>query len=118
MKILKILLILIIALFLSTSVSAIDEWTETDNALQITYSFLQIIDGVQTYQKLKHPDRFEETNPILGKHPSKDDLILYNFSCLILHGIVSYCLPKKYRRSWQIITIGMEIHCIEYNYHF
>jgi hypothetical protein len=95
-----------------------DNWTITDTAYQSIYSTLHVIDWGQTLYISKHKSStsYYETNPIIGSHPSHDAVNLYFAGTLAGHAIVSYLLPKGYRRVWQCITIVIEAKTTVHNY--
>lgn len=84
------------------------EWTKKDTAYQVTYSILHVIDWGQTLDISKSPNKWRETNPILGRHPKQSTVNLYFASTLVGHTVVSYLLPKDWRRTWQMMWIGIE----------
>lgn len=46
------------------------EWDNIDKGLFGAQIGLQVIDTLQTNYARQHPERFEEANPIFGKHPN------------------------------------------------
>ena len=103
---------LILLCLLSTPAYA---WTEADTRRQLVYTTLHVIDWGQTRYIATH-DKFYETNPILGKYPSTQDVDGYFAATLAGHTLVSYLLPPKYRKWWQIIWIGAEFKTVAGNY--
>ena len=83
-------------------------WTETDTARQVAYSALHVADWMQTRQIARQPDRFHETNPILGRHPSLGRVDAYMAGTLVLHAAVAYALPSPWRSWWQHVGIAVE----------
>ena len=76
-------IILIIFLLLGTKSHAIDlekyykePLTEKDKSLIVASTILQGIDMLQTLE-IANNDKYYETNPILGKHPSEFQVIAY-----------------------------------------
>ncbi|MBW2610685.1 MAG: hypothetical protein JRC68_10140 [Deltaproteobacteria bacterium] len=92
-----------------------DPWTKTDKILEGTYLTLHCVDWLQT--RSADWDEFYETNPILGRAPSKGKVDLYFLGTGILHPIITHVLPQKYRKYWQAVTIGMEAYTVGNNYH-
>jgi len=126
-------LIVICCLFCASNSFAFDEWTNTNTALQVTYSILHILDWGQTLHQAKQNWKYtktisnsngttctaykiEESNFILGDHPSQTKVNLYFASTLLLHPVVSYALPKVWRESWQTAGIGLEIYVVGKNF--
>jgi hypothetical protein len=115
-KLLFILLLLSAPLYAETSY----EWTTQDTILQSIVIGTILMDCWQTYTFLYTGDYrergFYETNPILGKYPSKKRYFIYWPSCVLIHTSISYLLPKPYRTIWQSVWIGIEIKYIHLNY--
>jgi len=105
----KILICLILFL-----VSCGGSWTKEDTALQLTYTVLHVADWNQTLQIVDSEDH-EETNVILGRHPSKDEVNIYFASTLMAHYYVAHILPKPYRSYWQMVWIGIEYDVVRHN---
>jgi hypothetical protein len=103
--------------FLLTVIGCIhtDPWTKEDKILEGTYLTFHCADWMQT----RHADwtEFHETNPILGRAPSKTKTDLYFLGTGILHPIITHLLPQEYRKWWQIITIGVESTTVFNNFH-
>jgi hypothetical protein len=110
----KAVIVAVIILVYSNSYAS--DWSKVDTALQITYSALHVIDWGQTLDIAKHPKDWSETNPILGKHPSISKVNSYFAATLVGHAVVSYLLPKPYRRIWQCMWIGIEAGYVTHNY--
>lgn len=120
----KIILILIILMSMVGNGFAEEEnpykWTKEDTILQGIFITTLAIDMWYTYTFLYTGNYRErgiyETNPILGKYPSKNKLYLYSISGAILHTGITYILPKPYRNMWQSFWIGGEMYAINYSY--
>lgn len=100
--------IVLMILFLALTSPAHAEWTKTDTAFQAGYLILHVIDWGMTRDIAKNPDKFHELNPLIGRHPSVEWVDTYMALSLVGHTVVSYVLPSKYRRWWQITTIGFK----------
>ena len=109
-------LILIILLLIPIQVDAFDEWTKKDTNYQLTYAVFHIVDWGQTRTIAKNSNKYSELNPILGKHPSIGKVNTYFLTTLVGHTAISYMLPKKYRRYWQVVWIGLEAGTVAHNY--
>lgn len=113
--IMRALASLAIVLALSSPCHALDEWTSDDTAWEVTYATLHIIDWGQTRHIAKNPELFHENNPILGKHPSVGKVNTFLALTLAGHVAVARLLPKKARRVWQVVWIGVEASCVAHN---
>lgn len=106
--------IVFIIIFSFDILQAQDKWTKADMNYQVAYTVLHLIDWGQTRYISKHPNEHYEINPLIGKHPSIGRVNTFMISSLILHTGISYLLPSKYRRMWQISTgtvkSGLIIH--------
>ena len=92
-----------------------DDWTSTDTAWQMSYTALLAMDCAQTRYGASHPEKFEEVNPLLGKHPSKGRI---NNICIATgfgHFGISYVLPKGARRLWHFGTVSVELFTVANN---
>ena len=84
------------------------DWHWQDTALEGAFTAEVVVDLGQTLYISEHPKEYYELNPLLPRHPSKDQVWC---ACIIgagLHAIVSMALPKKYRTWWQGTTIVLE----------
>ena len=73
------------------------DWKKTDKILFGTYVGLNVVDVGQTFdlincQETKPNCRYEERNPLIGKSPSKEKVILYK---TLTTGLVYYALEKS-----------------------
>ena len=117
----KIIITILIILGITSNCSAWeykhDPWTIQDSILQTIVIGTILIDSCQTYTFLYTKDyNVYETNPILGKHPSKEKFVAYWGISLIAHTGISYILPKPARTIWQSITISIQSYCIYKGY--
>jgi len=92
-----------------------DPWTKTDKILEGTYLTLHCADWLQT--RSADWNEFYETNPILGRAPSKGKVDLYFLTTGILHPVITHFIPQEYRVYWQSITIGIEAGAVGNNFH-
>ena len=77
------------------------DWKKTDKILFGTYVGLNVVDVGQTFDLINcqqtNPNcRYEERNPLIGKSPSKEKVILYK---TLTTGIVYYALEKSSPRE-------------------
>ncbi len=94
---------------------AADPWSKQDIALEAAGFALRMIDMGQTLQIARNPERYHEHNPILGKHPSKEEVIAYFAAASLAHVAVTHYLPAKCRPWFQGISIGISGVCIMNN---
>jgi hypothetical protein len=116
-------LIILASLIFSTNISAesLQEpscnrtWDTKDTIIEITWQAINVIDYFQTMEIARNPQEWEEYNPILGKHPTTDEVTIYFITYALVHAGVSYILPDKYRVWFQGITFGYTISCVTNN---
>lgn len=102
--------ILLILFLLFPVISYASDWNSADSIREVSWQIINFIDYGQTLGIAKNPDKYYERNPIIGKHPSVGTVNVYMIGSAVLHPVVSYFLPKKYRQIWQygtIITSGI-----------
>ena len=83
-------------------------WNWKDSVAEAVFTAEVAVDLGQTLYISEHPNQYEEMNPLLPIHPSKNQVW---GACIIgagLHAVVSMALPKKYRTWWQGTTIILE----------
>src|SRR5258705_11699767 len=88
------------------------DWGGTDTAYQAAYTTLLAADCAQTRWGASHQGRFEESNPLLGKHPSKGKINNICIATGLGHFGVSYILPLGARRLWQSGGIIIEGYAV------
>lgn len=103
---------LLILLFPMSSLA----WDKADTQREITWQLIHVIDWGQTVDIAKNPSRYREINPLLGEHPSVDDVNRYMVASSLTHYLISRSLKPKYRKYWQYVTIGMTSTLIVHNY--
>ncbi len=91
------------------------EWTAQDTALEVAYLGLHLADWRQTVTIAEDPGRWHEHNPVLGRHPSRAQVNALFIAGAVLHPVVSYLLPRKWRTAWQASGIGLELLCVGNN---
>jgi len=104
-------------LLLATVPASADDWRSEDTYREAAYLTLHAIDWGQTLDiadKCGHTD-YHEHNPILGECPSRSRVNAYFATSAILHYAVSQSLPPKYRKTWQHVTIGVEVGAVANN---
>ena len=108
----KICIVIVIVFMPLAAWSA--DWTTQDTILQASLIGLIAIDWMQTLESLN--GNYYETNPILGKEPSRSEVNICIASSMIIATAVAYLLPSKYRIIFQSIVIGVELEAVNYNY--
>jgi hypothetical protein len=124
----------LIFILLSSSSYAFDKWNIQDTILQTTFGILLFVDMKQTIWISEHPvinesyydynrnifvskkRYYSESNPILGSHPSKKNIIKYFSVCMLIDTSIAYILPVPYRNIFQLGSIFIEINPIIHNY--
>jgi len=80
-----------------------DPWTTTDTIVESGCVALFLIDWQQTLDR-----RYQESNPILGAHPSRAAVDGYFFGVIGVQVVAARLLPSPWRGVFQGITIGVE----------
>ena len=107
------LFLIVMILLIPVSIGA--EWIKADTGREVLFEALHLVDWHQTLE-IASNDKYTERNPILGKYPSKSEVHLYMGAVLILHPVVSYLLPDKWREGWQYLSIGATGSCVYFNF--
>ena len=108
-------LILLLILFLSTSTLG-KELTKEQKIGELAFQTANFIDMLQTIEIVEHSDKWYETNPILGKHPQKHEVITYFMLRGAFHYEVTKWLPEKLKMPWLTITFFPQLPIIEHNH--
>lgn len=88
--------------------SALDRrWSHTDTVLQLTFTAVTAYDWAQTRTFLRE-ESWEESNPILGKRPSRAKVNVLIGGAIVGHAAVAWLLPKPFRTQWQVLFIAVE----------
>jgi len=77
---------------------SVHEWTTFDTAAELSVVSLMAVDWNQT---IRIGRDCIETNPILGRCPSKTKLTLYFPSMMLGHAAVAWYSPQPLRMFWQ-----------------
>ena len=91
-----------------------DPWTREQILLQGAATALTLIDWRQTLYIEENPDKYFETNFILGKHPSEGRINTY--FALVTGGKIlatHYLIPTEWREWWlgaNIVIEGYYVH--------
>ncbi len=103
-----------LALTLGSTARA-SEWTRTDSAFELGLVALSVTDFGQTSWFLSNRPYSYETNPLLGRHPSRSKVATFGVVGLGSHFLVALALPQPYRRLWQLVAIGVETDAVTSN---
>lgn len=112
------LIIVVLFLFVRPSLAA-DPWTKAQIGQQVAFTVLLAADWSQTRSETDLPPeqrQFYETNPILGRYPSTDEVDTYFAAVAVGHALVSHALPSKWRNVWQYVWIARESYSVVNNY--
>lgn len=91
------------------------EWDKTDSLLLGTAVTLLAVDWNQTRTIARNPDRFHETNQILGNHPSVGKVNGYFATAIIGTVGVAMALPSEYRKFWLGGITVLEVSVTQHN---
>jgi hypothetical protein len=69
---------------------------------------LLVVDWLQSRFIAENPERFSETNPILGEHPSPDAVDVYFICCIAATLVGVYVLPY-----WWALGAGVALAALE-----
>lgn len=81
----------------SCSVVAGDAWSEDQLRMGAALAAVTVVDWAQTRYIADNPDRFHETNPIMGRHPSIGRVDRYFATSILVGAVVLDALPSAYR---------------------
>lgn len=85
------------ALVGSCSAVAGDAWSEDQLRMGAALAAATVVDWAQTRYIADNPDRFHETNPIVGRHPSIGRVDRYFATSVLVGAVVLDALPSEYR---------------------
>ena len=101
-----------------------DSLNKEEITLGIIQSGVAVIDYQQTKVIARNPDKYWETNPILGKHPSESKVTQVFLLSGIGYVLVTYMLPREIevfsiklhpRMYWQLLFLGAESQAVFHN---
>ena len=113
-------LILTILLLLPISANAWERkpenrWTWGDTIREAAYLQLTVMDWGQT-RYIARSLVYKESNRLLGENPTKEEVDRFFVVNILLHGAVSYALPRRWREGWQYVTIGVRFNTVQHNH--
>jgi len=77
------------------------EWTHDDTVRQSIFLSLKVIDGLQTHEAVKHPDKFKEANPFLPEHPTMGQVNRFIIGGAIASTLLAYWFEGDVRKGFQ-----------------
>ena len=89
--------------------------TYSDKKGIVIFNILQGIDMLQTLE-IANNDNYYETNSILGRHPSKFQVLSYFVARGLAHYEVTKMIPEKYRSFWHAYNIIYNYDVIKDNH--
>lgn len=107
--------ILVICLFYISYAIASDPWSRHDKLRHTFLTTTLLIDYSQTVYISENTSKYDETNLLLGKHPSKDKVIGYFAASSMTFLYIADKLPTKWRKVYQFIVIAFETFVISHN---
>ena len=110
----KLLFTLILILLSSTAISK--ELSKAEKAGELAFQSANFIDMLQTIEIVEHSDKWYETNPILGTHPQKHEVITYFMLRGSFHYQITKWLPDELRPAWLTITFFPQLPILEHNH--
>ncbi|MDH5301143.1 MAG: hypothetical protein OEW58_07260 [Gammaproteobacteria bacterium] len=93
-------------------------WSTQDSMWQGAYLTAHVADWGQTRDISVHCNSggsYSETNLLLGRCPSLAEVNSYFLGTAILHTGAAYLIPHKYRRAFQLSTLGMQLNFVNNN---
>lgn len=111
-----LVLVCFVILFSPHGCQGADRYTKADYLREGAYLAAHTVDYLQTLKIASHPESYHERNPILGPHPSKEEVTVYFASSAVLHLALSWLLPPPYREAFQYTTIIFKTGLIGVNF--
>jgi hypothetical protein len=108
------LLVLAFVLFPSLCQAA-DPWETTDYALAGAAVAALAVDWGQTRHIAKNPQRFAETNPILGPSPSVGKVDAYFVGAIVGTVALAHVLPGDWRQLFLGGVLALELSVVNQN---
>jgi len=109
------IIVLVGMLFASSIVKAEESWTSADTNRELVYASFHVMDWAQTRNISRNPDKWYETNALLGRHPSTDKVDLYFLLTWVGHYLVADNLSPRNRKLFQNVTILLEAGYVTHN---
>jgi len=111
----RLAIILLLLLPASCSGKHFQPWSGQDVVLQTAVTVTSAVDWGQTRDAAEQPDVYYESNPVIGGHPSTEEVDIYSVSSIALKALVTWFLDPEYRPWWQSFCIGISASNIMIN---
>lgn len=95
-----------------SSLLRVDPWTTEQKVWAGVSTALILTDWGQTRYIAKNPDRFHETNPLIGRHPSMGEVNRHFALSMAANLAVASLLPSKWRTNWLMGVSGMQAYFV------
>ena len=108
---------LLAAMLLAASLSAMagDPWTDKQKALGAAFAAAYVIDWRQTLHIASNPERWHETNPLLGEHPDAWRVNRHFAAGAVLSYLILDALPSETRTVVLAAGFVVEAACVNHN---
>ena len=111
----RLMIIILLLVMPPASANAFDVWDKQDKILFALSTASMAVDWRQTKVIAENPTQFQETNPLLGKHPSASDVDVYFAAAFVGTTVIAHILPSKYRKVWLLGLMTVSVVCIANN---
>ena len=108
------ILLSLFVIFCNAAPAWAGNWTKADTGREIAFEALNGLDWAQTHWAIKH--NFTECDPLIGCNASAGKINTMMLSAAIIHPLISYLLPPKYRVVFQWTSIAVKIGTISWNF--
>lgn len=95
---------------------AAEPWSTTDKVLGTATGLAILADWAQTRQIAKNPDKWRETNELLGEHPSVGDVNRHFLIYGATVGILAHISPPPIRKALLGGVLVYQIDLVSENY--
>jgi hypothetical protein len=103
-------------LLLLVPLKASDPWTKGDIALETAFVAVAVCDWMQTREIARHPEQYDEINPILfSRSPRMWQVNTFIPISIGLHILVMDLLPQHLRKYWAMVGILVEGNMVNRN---
>jgi len=83
---------------------------------ELAWQGLHVVDIVQTLS-VNDSEQLCELNPLLGRNPGDDSVLVFGGVMALVHYGVTKLLPVRYRPRWQWLSIGLKLGAVANNYY-
>ena len=108
-------LLILAFVLLPSPCPAADPWETTDYALAGAAVAALAVDWGQTRHIAKNPNRFIETNPVLGTAPSVGKVDAYFVGAMVGTVALAYVLPSDWRQLFLGGVLALELGVVQQN---